>query len=72
MKMIYFLKKQITILSLCVNIYNVTYHTLYDNAIQDGRQKGPPTSFPAVTSTNVGTSHQNFLTFSFNSFATLV
>ena len=32
----------------------------------------PPTSFFHVTSTNVGISPQNFLTFSFNSFATLV
>ena len=31
-----------------------------------------PTSFPPVTSTNVGFSPQNFLTFSFNPFATLV
>ena len=37
-----------------------------------GGQKGPPTSFSTVTSTNVGISPQNFLTFSFNSFATLV
>ena len=32
----------------------------------------PPTSFSPVTSTNIGISPQNFLTFSFNSFATLV
>ena len=37
-----------------------------------GRQKGPPTSFSSVTSTNVGFGPQNFLTFSFNPFATLV
>ena len=36
------------------------------------RKKGPPTSFFPVTSTNVGISPQNFLTFSFNPFATLV
>ena len=35
-------------------------------------QKGLTTSFSPVTSTNVGVSPQNFLTFSFNSFATLV
>ena len=35
-------------------------------------KKGPPTSFFPVTSTNVGISPQNFLTFSFNPFATLV
>ena len=31
-----------------------------------GGQKGSPTSFSPVTSTNVGISPQNFLTFSFN------
>ena len=35
-------------------------------------QKGPPTSFSPVTSPNVGISHQNFLTFSFNPFSILV
>ena len=35
-------------------------------------QKGSPTSFSPVTSTNVGFGPQNFLTFSFNPFATLV
>ena len=44
------------------------------NPIQDGggKPKRPPTSFSPVTSTNVGFGPQNFLTFSFNSFATLV
>ena len=45
------------------------------NPIQDrgGGQKGPlPTSFSPVTSTNVGFGPQNFLTFSFNPFVTLV
>ena len=37
-----------------------------------GEQKGPPTSFSPVTSTNVGFNPQNFLTFSFNPFTTLV
>ena len=37
------------------------------NPIQDGGQKAPPpTSFSPVTSTNVGISSQNLLTFSFN------
>ena len=36
-----------------------------------GGQKDPPTSFSPVTSTNVGFGPQNFLTFSFNPFATL-
>ena len=35
-------------------------------------QKGLPTSFSPVTSTNVRFGPQNFLTFSFNPFATLV
>ena len=37
-----------------------------------GGQKGSPTSFSPVTSTNLEISPQNFLTFSFNPFATLV
>ena len=35
-------------------------------------QKNPPTSFSPVTSTNVGISPKNVLTFIFNPFATLV
>ena len=44
------------------------------NPIQDaGRGKSPPsTSFSPVTPTNVRFSPQNFLTFSFNPFATIV
>ena len=45
------------------------------NPIQDKEERGkktPPTSFSPVTSTNVGISLQNFLTFNFNTFATLV
>ena len=37
------------------------------NPLQDGGQKGPP-----ATSTNVEFGPQNFLTFSFNPYATLV
>ena len=37
-----------------------------------GGKKAPPTIFLPVTSTNVGIDPQNFLTFSFDSFATLV
>ena len=45
----------------------------YFNPIQHGGQKAPPpTSFSAVTSTNVWFGPQNFLTFSFNPFVTLV
>ena len=36
-----------------------------------GDQKEPPTSFSPVTSTNVGISPQNFLTFSFNLFCNI-
>ena len=48
------------------------------NPIQDGGggggggEKAPPTSFSPVTSTNVGFGLQNFLTFSFSLFATLL
>ena len=44
------------------------------NPIQEGGggKKANPTNFSPVTSTNVGISPQNFLTFSFNPFATLV
>ena len=46
------------------------------NPIQDGVEgvvkRSPPTSFFPVTSTNVGFGPQNFLTFSFNPFATLL
>ena len=37
-----------------------------------GGKKAPLTSFSPVTSTNVGFGPQNFLTFSFNPFATLL
>ena len=48
-------------------------HAAGVNPIQDGvGAKRPPTSFSPVTSTNLGLSLQNFLTFSFNPFATLV
>ena len=43
------------------------------NSIQDNGDgsKSPPTSFFPVTCINVGISHQNFLTFSFNTLAIL-
>ena len=37
-----------------------------------GGKKASPTSFSPVTSTNAGIKPQNFLTFSFNPFATVV
>ena len=55
-----------------ISFINTDAVTYYINFIQDrgrGGQKGPFTSFSIVTSTNVGISPQNFLTFSF---ATLV
>ena len=39
---------------------------------EGGRKNVPRTSFSPVTSTNVGFGPQNFLTFSFNPFASLV
>ena len=53
-------------------LFNDVLSDLDFNPIQDGGAKGPPTSFSPVTSTNVGFGPQNFLTFSFNPFATLV
>ena len=37
-----------------------------------GDKKAPPTSFSPVTSTNVGISSKNFVTFIFSPFGTLV
>ena len=37
-----------------------------------GQKRPPPTNFSPVTSTNKGIGPQNFLTFTFNRFATLV
>ena len=42
------------------------------NSIQVAVKKGPPTSFSPVTSANVASSPQNFLTFIVHPFATLV
>ena len=54
------------------------YSAVNVNHIQDGGgaagggQKGPPNRFSPVTYANVGISRKNFLTFSFNPYATLV
>ena len=53
------------------------YETQLFNPVQDrdaevGEQKGSPTNFSPVTSKNVGLSPQNFLSFSFNPFVTLM
>ena len=52
----------------------VYYDFMKFNPIQDGEPKSPPppTSFSPVTSTNIGVSLQNFLTFSYNHFVTHV
>ena len=39
---------------------------------EGGAQKGPPSRFSLLTYINLGISLQNFLTFSFNPFATMV
>ena len=53
--------------------WNKQYVYIAFNPIQDGGgKKAPPTSFSPVTSTNVGISPKNFLTFSFNPFDRLV
>ena len=55
-------------LKIMKNAFYITF-----NPIQDGVQKAPSlTSFSPVTSTNVGISPKNFLTFSFNLFVILV
>ena len=57
-----------------VLIRSVAHAFLRINPIQDGGgwAKGPTTSFSPVTSANVGIGPYNFLTFSFDPFATLV
>ena len=64
---------EITLRPVCspVNLLHI-FRTPFLNPIEDEGQKGPPTSFSPVTSTNVRIIPQNFLTFCFNSFATLV
>ena len=53
--------------------FRMTY-PIFPNPGQDGGggQKDPPTSLSPVTSTRVGISPKNFLTFSFKPFAALV
>ena len=51
----------------------ILHHLKNLNPIHDGGgSKRSPSSFPPVTSTNVGISPQNFLTFSFYPFTTLL
>ena len=46
--------------------------TLFRMGRRGGGKKAPPTSFSPIISTNLGINPQNFLTFSFNPFATVV
>ena len=49
------------------------YQLDHFNPIQNGgREKGPPASFPPLSSTNLDISPQNFLTFCFNPSATVM
>ena len=57
---------------ICANNSKVPINPVQDRGWSGGGQKDPPTNFFLVTSTNVGTSPKNFLTFTFNPFATLV
>ena len=64
---------------LQINVVSVVDDEIFFNLIQDGGvgavgggAKRPRTRFSHVTSTNVGLSLQVFVTFSFNTFATLV
>ena len=56
-----------------INLLHI-FRTNFLNPIQDGGSKktSPPTSFSPVISTNAEISPQTLLTFSFNTFATLV
>ena len=53
----------------------IALSTFLFNPIQDGGgglKRPPSTSFSSITSANVGINPENFLTFSFNPFATRV
>ena len=75
-KLLQTVRSKITVrLKVLKSIYNTTKSSMF-NPIQDGRGGGgakrPPTSFSPVTSTNIGISPQNILSFSFDPFDTLV
>ena len=75
-KLLQTVRSKITVrLKVLKSIYNTTKSSMF-NPIQDGREGGgakrPPTSFSPVTSTNIGISPQNILSFSFDPFDTLV
>ena len=63
-----FIKKEKKLL----NIDFFSPKSCWFNLIQDQGIKDPPTSFSPGTSTKVGNSPQNFMTFSFDSLATLL
>ena len=50
----------------------MTFNPIQGGGGGGGQKVSPPTSFSPVTSTNLEPSPQNFLTFGFDLFATLV
>ena len=58
----------------CQEKIDLTINPIQDGGVgRGGQTPHPPTGFfSSVTSANVGISPQNFLTFSFNPFATLL
>ena len=69
------LKLKLFILPISKSVYisfTFTLYILIPFSMGAGRKPPPPYLFLPVTSTNVGISPRNFLTLSFNSFATLV
>ena len=59
-------EKRLSRMKICFSGKFYLFNTIH------GAKKPPPTSFSPVTSTNVGNSPQNFLSFNLNSFAKLV
>ena len=60
------------IFSVCLTINRIKDRGWRGGGAGGGKKVPLPTSFSSVTSTNVGFGPKNFLTFSFNPFATLV
>ena len=71
-----FIQKKTLTVTPSIHVYinkinnRLKFHPIWDGGGQN--PPTPPTSFSSVTSANVRVSPQNFLTFSFNPFATLV
>ena len=60
--------------NVCIKYYSPKQRRVL-NPIKDGGRRGkksPPTSFSPITSTNVGTNPQSFLSYSFDPFVTLL